>query len=95
MSQYEQLDTTAQQKGGVLRSAALLVESISKTVLSKYVGCADLNVRHNDSHCLIILTSAPPVIWFLFYRSCSLCLAFPHSHWMVGNTFQNIGLIKQ
>lgn len=37
MSQYEQLDTTARQKGGVLRSAAVLIESISKTVLAKNV----------------------------------------------------------
>lgn len=37
MSQYEQLDTTARPKGGVLRSAAVLVESIFKTVLAKNV----------------------------------------------------------
>lgn len=37
MSQYEQLDTTARQKGGTPRAADLLVESISKTVLAKNV----------------------------------------------------------
>jgi hypothetical protein len=35
MSPYEQLDTTVRQKVGILRSAAVLVESISKTMLTK------------------------------------------------------------
>lgn len=37
MSQYEQLDKMAQQKSGVLRTADVLSEGISKTVLAKYV----------------------------------------------------------
>jgi predicted transcriptional regulator of viral defense system len=37
MSQYEQLDTMARQQSGVLRTANVLAEGISKTVLAKYV----------------------------------------------------------
>jgi predicted transcriptional regulator of viral defense system len=37
MSQYEQLDTMARQKGGVLKTADVLSKGISKTVLAKYV----------------------------------------------------------